>query len=127
MLEECATHFEKRYRYVPSQNTPEGIEFFAGIHQLSGDQRDKCDKTITEEDLTATLRAMHNGSSPGPDGFTTGFYKALWQELKDLVTQVVDEMLDKNSIPELLKESFTTLIPKKGKDRRSVNNLRLII
>ena len=126
MLEECAVHFENRYRLVPSQTANDASNFFAGIKKLSPEQSKACDVVITENELGATLRAMKNGASPGPDGFTVGFYKIFWKELKILVTQVTSEMFNNGSVPALFKCSVTTLIPKKGKDRRLVKNLRPI-
>lgn len=126
MLEECAVHFENRYRFVHSQTTNDDSNFFAGIKKLSLQESKSCDVVITEDELGNTLRAMKNGASPGPDGFTVGFYKIFWRELKALVTQVTTEMFNNGSVPALFKCSVTTLIPKKGKDRRLVKNLRPI-
>ena len=126
MLDECAVHFETRYRFVPSQRVEDFSNFFVGIKQLSLEQREQCNAAMTEEELGATLRAMKNGSSPGPDGFTVGFFKIFWKELKSLVAQLAAELFVNESIPELFKSSITTLIPKKGKDRRLVKNLRPI-
>ena len=126
MLEECAVHFETRYKFVPSQSTSDSNNFFADLRSLSPEQREECDALLTSEELEATLKAIKNGSSPGPDGFTVGFYKIFWRDLKLLVTQVAEELFTNGSVPSLFKCSTTTLIPKKGKDRRFVKNLRPI-
>ena len=44
-----------------------------------------CDARVSLEDMTASVRSMKSGKSPGTDGLTSDFYKAFWEILgKDL-------------------------------------------
>lgn len=40
------------------------------------------DRPFTEEEIEAAIRAMPNEKAPGPDGFTTDFYKKCWPIIK---------------------------------------------
>ena len=126
MLEESASHFEKLYAplQVQTESSPEA--FLTNISPLSQEQIHIGEQPITCVELGATLGAMEDGSSPGPDGFTAEFYKVFWDELKDLVYRVIEEIRRTEIIPSLLKCSTTTLIPKKDKSTKFVRNLRPI-
>ena len=126
MLAEAVAHFEKRYGWAQTQDDFDRDNFFANISQLSNEEMRKCETELSETELRASLYSMENGSSPGPDGFTAAFYKVFWDELKELISQLVGEMLENNMMPEQIKCSITTLIPKKGKDKQWVKNLRPI-
>ena len=69
---------------------------------------------------------MKNGTSSGPCGYTAEFFKTVWPDFKSLVTQVVNEIMDTGHMPQEMKASVTVLIPKRGKDRRRIENLRPI-
>ena len=85
-----------------------------------------CDNVVTEEELSATLTDMQNGSSPGPDGFTAKFFLVFWTELKELITSAVNEIFQKGKMPDSFKESIVTLIPKKSRPKTRVSCLRPI-
>ena len=125
MLNECGKYYSDMYTYVPNTNA-ETDRFFSGLPFLDETEKQMCDAPITADELEYTLKQMKGGSSPGIDGITTCFLKTFWSELKDLIMNVIDEIVQTGVIPWHLQMSVTTLIPKKGKDVRLVKNLRPI-
>ena len=65
-------------------------------------------------------------TSPGPCGWSPEFFITFWNELGALYTSVVQETFQRELLPPSFNVSITTLIPKKQKDRRLVENLRPI-
>jgi len=69
---------------------------------------------------------MPLGKSPGQDGLTTNFYKFFWEDLKDLLFKALKECFDFISLLPTMKQGLIILIPKAGKDKRVIDNLRPI-
>lgn len=124
MLHECQTYFEKLYDI--EQEKQSDTNFLNGIPSLTASQRESCENRFDSNELEQALFSMKNGTSPGPCGYTAEFFKTFWPEFKVLITQAVDEILDTGHMSREMKASITILIPKRGKDRRRVENLRPI-
>ncbi|XP_042942688.1 uncharacterized protein LOC122276858 [Carya illinoinensis] len=54
-------------------------------------------------------------SSPGPDGFGSGFYRACWDIVEDDVVAAVRDFFIGNSMPRFYSASYIALIPKMQK------------
>ena len=124
MLQECQTYFKNLYD--SDQHTSGSTEFLSGSPTLTEQQRESCEKRFDVGELEQALFSMRNGTSPGPCGYTAEFFKTFWSDFKVLITQTVNEILDKGHMSQGMKTSVTVLIPKRGKDRRRVENLRPI-
>ncbi|GFR77527.1 Pol polyprotein [Elysia marginata] len=48
------------------------------------EEKIKCDKELSEQEISSAFKTMKNGSSPGPDGIPFEFYKVFWKDLKKL-------------------------------------------
>lgn len=66
---------------------------------------------------------MKTGKSPGPDGLTTDFYKFLWEDLKHLLLEALQDCIINNNLLPTMKQGVIILIPKHGKDKRILENL----
>lgn len=124
MLEEGRMFFNDMYKKRPL--TGELHSFVEGLASLSEEDAEYCNGPINMEELTITVFAIRNNSSPGPSGYTGEFYKFFWTELKLMVHNVCCEIFEQGKMPVSIKRSVTILIPKRGKDSRKITNLRPI-
>ena len=124
MLHECQAYFANLYGSV--QQTSGSEEFLNDSPTLTEHQRESCEKRFDVVELEQALFSMRNGTSLGPCGYTAEFFKTFWLDFKVLITQAVNEILDTGHMSQGMKTSVTVLIPKRGKDRRRVENLRPI-
>lgn len=57
---------------------------------------------------------------------TACFYKTFWEDLKVLLFNALNECIMKGELMTSMKQGLITLIPKPGKDKRFIINLRPI-
>lgn len=69
---------------------------------------------------------MASDRLPGPDGITSNFYKHFWEDLKHLLFQAINECINQKELMQTMKQGIIKLIPKPGKDKRILSNLRPI-
>ena len=67
------------------------------------------------------IKSLSTKKSPGPDGFTSDFYKAFKEELISILFKLFQK-LEEKTIPNSLYEASITLIPKPDKDITSEEN-----
>ena len=125
MMNECSAFYGKLYERRPISNN-ETHSFLESINCISDSQREGCESQITAAELTAALSSLKPNTAPGPCGWTAEFFKKFWDILCPLFLAVVNEIYERGSLPESFSTSVITLIPKKGKDKRCVENQRPI-
>ena len=64
-------------------------------------------RAVSNEEIKEALFDIEDAKSPGPDGFTSKFFKAMWSSVGDLFCKAVKEFFEKG---ELLKEWNATVI-----------------
>ena len=67
---------------------------------------------ITDYEIVQALFMMHPDRSPGPDGFTAGFYIRHWNLLKGTVCSAVRNFLEGGTMPDIVNSTVLVLIPK---------------
>ena len=70
-------------------------------------------KEVTQEEIHKVLFAMPNNKSPGPDGFTSEFFKATWAITGSDFTAAIQSFFVKGFLPKGLNATILALIPKK--------------
>ena len=85
-----------------------------------------CDEDISVEEFGCAIKNMASDRSPGPDGITTHFYKHFWEDIKPLLFQVLIECINQKELIEAMKQGVIQLIPKPGKNKNILSNLRPI-
>lgn len=85
-----------------------------------------CDSDLRIEELDSVVMKMTLNKSPGTDGLTNNFLKFFWGDLRDLLFNALTECIEKKELIESMKQGLITLIPKAGKDKRVLDNLRPI-
>ena len=78
-------------------------------------EKAECEGMVTVNELSAALKDMKNGSSPGLDGLTTEFIKVFWIKLKHLLTNSFNIAFQKGFLSFSQSSATITLIHK-GKE-----------
>lgn len=69
---------------------------------------------------------MSARKAPGEDSLTSNFSEFFWEDLKELLFNALKECIEKNDLMPTMKQGVITLLPKPGKDKRYIDNLRPI-
>ena len=125
MLNECNAFYVKLYKRVPRTGVENDL-FLHSVEKITAAHREECDLQITAAELTASLASLKPNTAPGPCGWTAEFFGKFWDIFCPLFLAVVNEIYESGTLPESFSKSITTLIPKKGKDKRYIENLRPI-
>lgn len=67
---------------------------------------------FTEEEIKVVVWKMDPTKTPGPDGFTSGFYKNHWSIIGKSVVQVVKSFFHSGHLLKEINCTYLTLIPK---------------
>lgn len=81
---------------------------------------------ITTIEVQEAIRSLQNNKSPGPDGFTTEYYKTFSDLLAPMLRDMYNEAFLVGRLPDTLSTATISLILKKGKDPLSCQNYRPI-
>ena len=101
--------------------------FMATIPQKLTARESQCiEGEITERELLTAVKSMPTGKSPGSDGFTSEFYKAMWNDIKTPLIRSINASYHKKKMSVSQRHGIITLIPKKGKDLLELKNWRPI-
>ncbi|GJX83607.1 RNA-directed DNA polymerase, eukaryota, reverse transcriptase zinc-binding domain protein [Tanacetum coccineum] len=79
---------------------------------LSSEQRDEIEREVTKEELKTAVWDCGTDKSPGPDGYTFGFYRKFWSIIENDVYAAVKHFFNHGDIPAGCNASFIALIPK---------------
>ncbi|XP_062088717.1 uncharacterized protein LOC133795278 [Humulus lupulus] len=67
---------------------------------------------FTKKDVKRALFSIPATKSPGPDGYGSGFFKALWKDIGDEIDDAILMFFDSGVIPTELNGTILSLIPK---------------
>ena len=111
------------------EEVPVGLEtnddIFRHIDPVSEENAATIVERLSIDDLEKTLKTCDD-SAPGPDGIPYSFLKHFWKDVGPALVESWNHSLDTNQLPQSHKISYLRLIPKVGKDRRVIGNLRPI-
>ena len=116
------------YRHL-YEDVPKDLEdndvIFRNIEPVSPEMARTLEERLTVNDLEKTLATCAD-SAPGPDGIPYSYLKHFWADVGPCLVRSWNHSLDTNQLPPSHKISYLRLIPKAGKDRRVIGNLRPI-
>ena len=115
--------------YTSKINNPnENIEttFLGSPHipKLNDTDSNLCDAVLTINECTKAVKLLPNDKSPGPDGFTTNFYKFFWADIKDILFESLQYSFEHKSLSNDQKRGILNLIPQGSKDLHYLSNWR---
>ena len=73
-------------------------EFLVGLGRLPDAERDKLEEDFVMEELEVVIKNCDTNKSPGLDGLSYEFYKAVWPIIKDVFQEVLQCQLDRFKI-----------------------------
>jgi hypothetical protein len=83
-------------------------------------------RSITQNEIQATIKTLPKKKSPGPDGFSAEFYETFKEELISTLFKLFHEIEREGTQPSLFYEASMTLIPKPDKNTSKMENYRPI-
>ena len=94
--------------------------------RITTKQKEKLDQdlSIHEVDEYVTKKLKIKMKSPGPDGVPYEFFIKTWKEIRTLVFRIINWILETKKMPNNLPEGLIVFLPKKGKDKSKIKNLR---
>jgi hypothetical protein len=69
-------------------------------------------KPFTMQELEAALKDMDVNSAPGPDGLGVSFYRAFWDQIKDVMLEMFHDLFRGELNLSRLNYGLISLIPK---------------
>ncbi|PIO23924.1 hypothetical protein AB205_0061220 [Aquarana catesbeiana] len=133
IAEEFRSYFTSLYKVrqggVGTLEREEKMDEFireAGLPSLSDSDAKELDGPITVEEIETALKASPSGKSPGPDGFTSYFYKKCKESLIPKLCQIWNRVGGQEELCEGALMASVTLIPKEGKDSSLCSSYRPI-
>ncbi|GJX94113.1 hypothetical protein Tco_1280642 [Tanacetum coccineum] len=119
---EFLSHFNDRFN-VPSSSCFELDMDFP--HQLSMEQKNDLERFVKNDEIKRAVWDCGSDNSPGPDGFTFGFYRQYWNAIEYDVVEAVNHFFTHGLFPRGGNSSFIALIPK-TQDAKLVKDFRPI-
>lgn len=123
ILDIQAAYFEKLY-----QRDPE-VKFDMennSDRKITKDQADLFEHNITLEELGEALSSLNDNKTPGADGLTSELYKHFWHLLGKHLIQAFIFAKQQGLLHISARRGIISLIPKKDKDSRYIENWRPI-
>ena len=81
--------------------------------RLTPEQQVALCRPFTPADIKEALFSIPNHKSPGPDGYSSGFFKHTWQHTGALLCDLVDGFFRTGSLPHQVSATKLVLLPKK--------------
>ena len=89
-------------------------------------KKQNLNRPITADEIEAVIKKLPTHKSPGPDGFTGGFYKTFKEELTPILHRLFKKIQTDGRLPSSFYEASIILIPKPDKDNKE-RKLQVII
>ncbi|GJZ84117.1 RNA-directed DNA polymerase, eukaryota [Tanacetum coccineum] len=119
---EFLSHFKNRFDKPQQRRTQINMTF---PHMITADQKPDLECDVSREEIKRAVWDCGIDKSPGPDGFTFGFYRRFWNVIEKDVVEAVRFFFNYGSFPKGGNSSFIALIPKKP-DANMVKDFRPI-
>uniref|UniRef100_A0A670HWB0 Reverse transcriptase domain-containing protein n=1 Tax=Podarcis muralis TaxID=64176 RepID=A0A670HWB0_PODMU len=96
------------------------------VKKIPTDQKEQLNAPICKEEVEEVIKELKRGKAPGPDGFTSSYYKEMKDTLMVPLIKVMNNILKEKDIPGTWKEAFITITPKQDSDLTQIKNYRPI-
>ena len=92
--------------------------------RISKEEQTMLDSPITMKELFTATNSMKRNKVPGIDGISLEFYLKFWEYIKHPLWNMYQEVLSKGIFGRTTRTGLISLLPKKSKDTRRLQNLR---
>ncbi|GJX77443.1 RNA-directed DNA polymerase, eukaryota [Tanacetum coccineum] len=120
--DEFLLHFQERFDRPTLNRLILGMDF---PNKVTVEQLIDLERDVSKEEIKRAVWDCGSDKSPGPDGFTFGFYRRFWDIIEIDVVEAVSHFFTFGSFPKGGNASFIALIPKLH-DARVVKDFRPI-
>ena len=93
---------------------------------LTDNDKHMLENPLTVEEIKIATKHLSQNKSPGPDGFTSEFFKFFIDDLGPLIVKSANLGFEKGELSPTFRQGTIVLIPKENKPKRFVKNLRPI-
>ncbi|GJX98280.1 RNA-directed DNA polymerase, eukaryota [Tanacetum coccineum] len=119
---EFLSHFKNRFATPKEARLHLDLNF---SNMLNSDQLADLEREVTKDEIKRAVWDCGSDKSPGPDGFTFGFYRRYWKIIKNDMVDAVTCFFHHGSFPKGSNSSFIALILKTS-DANMVKDFRPI-
>ena len=98
-------------------------KILSDLPQLDNSLKENCDAQLSYEELTAAVKLISTGKSPGIDGLPGELYQHFWPILGTDLHEVLLASIEAGELPLSCRRAVITLLPKKG-DNNLLKNWR---
>lgn len=103
-------HYSQQYMAPPTEINE---EIFTNIRpRLTHRQSDVLTKEVTTTEIKQALFSINSESAPGPDGYTSKFFKVFWETTHPQLIAMVRSFFNNLNMHPLMNHTNITLIPK---------------
>lgn len=113
---EAVDHFYNFLNHVPVDYQEASVEDLKMLlnYNCSDEDRNMLTRGVTAEEIKKVLFSMAADKSPGPDGYTSEFFKASWSIIGGDFVVAVQSFFDKGFLPKGINSTILALIHKKN-------------
>ncbi|XP_062093858.1 uncharacterized protein LOC133799886 [Humulus lupulus] len=112
VVDHFVNHFKKIMGSKSMASSTIQKSYFELGYQLTLDQQVNLVKPFSTKEVKEAFFGINWIKSPGPDGFGSGFFKALWSELEAEISAAVLDFFEFGVLPEEINKATISLIPK---------------
>ena len=94
--------------------------------KITKEQAEKLEGEISLDEATKYMKQCRSDASPGSSGFTGGFYKFFWRNLKHFIVNSLNYAYETGNLSVTQKLGVIILLPKPEKDKHYLANWRPI-
>ncbi len=90
------------------------------------EDKEECDKEISEEEIIDAINMLKRKKSPGIDGLVNEFYKVFKEKISGILKEVYQEIFRKKELDQMMSMGLMKLIYKIKGSKNMLNNFRPI-
>ena len=94
------------------------------LPKMNQEETDQMNRPITRNEIEYVIKTLPINKNPGPDGFTSEFYKTYKEELTLILLKFFQKT--EGTLPKTFYDATIILIPKSDQDTPKMENYGLI-
>lgn len=112
---ETERFFQEFLQLIPNDYEGITVEKLTSLlpYHCSPAEKDMLTASVSAKEIRGALFSMPNDKSPGPDGYTSEFYKQAWDIIGAEFVLAVKSFFEKGFLPKGVNTTILALIPKK--------------